>query len=368
MPTSEPRSTVGLRSPTVHRRRPPVHRLLIAATAAALLAITGCAGPSDHNGRTKLVIADSFSTKHPVGAAVQAFVKALRAEGPGVGLDVDYYAAGQLGKQKEMLTLVRTRAVDMGILIPSYLANELPLSGVGDLPGLVSDPCTTTRVLDPLMRPGGIIYERELKPRGVVPIYGASISGVEVFTANTPVPTPDRLTGKLIRSSGGVADRVVSGLGATPIAMPVNDLYEAVSRGTVQGTALARYAMLAYSLQEVLRYGTSGANLGSVTTWMSINAKVWDSLDERQKKVILTAGETARAAACTSVATADAAAIKALQKAGVTFDEVTPTTRPAWDNALAGVRDGWTRDLDSAGLPASEVLSTVESRIGEVAQ
>ena len=343
-------------------------RRLLAAAGTLILAATAACSTAETPGRTTIVLADSFSAKHPVGVGVQAFLKALKTEGPKVGLDIDYYAAGQLGKQKEMLTLVRTRAVDMGILIPSYLANEIPLSGVGDLPGLVDDPCTTTKALDPLMRPGGIIFERELKQRGVVPIYGASIAGVEVFTADTPVPTPDRLKGKLIRSSGGVADRVVEGLGATPITMPVNDLYEAVSRGTVDGTAIARYAIDAYSLQEVLRYGTEGANLGSVTTWMSINADVWAGLNDRQRKVLVDAGETAGAAACKSVAAKDAEAIAKYRKAGVQFAEVTPETRPEWDRALGGVRSSWTTDLDAAGLPATEVLGAVQTRIGEVSR
>ncbi|MET9327654.1 TRAP transporter substrate-binding protein DctP [Tsukamurella sp. NPDC003166] len=353
-------------APPRRPRRGTTRRRLLAAAGTLILAATAACSTTDAPGRTTIVIADSFSAKHPVGAGVQAFVKALRADGAKVGIDVDYYAAGQLGKQKEMLTLVRTGAVDMGIMIPSYLANDLPLSGVGDLPGLVDDPCVTTQVLDPLVRPGGIVFEKEIKARGIVPVYGASIAGYEVFTSTRAIPTPESIRDLLIRSPGGVGDRVAAGIGVTPITMPVNDLYEAVSRGTVDGALLARYAMISYSLQEVLTHGTQDANLGTVTTWMSMNAAKWNGLNDAQKKVVLDAGEIGRATACKSVAAADTAAVATLKKAGVTFDPVTPETRPGWDAALAGIRTSWTRDLDGVGLPASEVLRAVEARIGEV--
>ncbi|GEM35402.1 C4-dicarboxylate ABC transporter [Nocardia neocaledoniensis NBRC 108232] len=342
----------------------------LAALAAILVATVGC-GSAEHgpdDGIT-LVVADGFSGGHPVSKGGSApFFAYLREHGPEVGLHLDYYGAGQLGKTQEMLTLVRTRAVDMGFVLPAYLADELPLTGVGDLPGLTDDPCTTVQVLDPLVKPGGIIYDKEIEQRGVVPLWGAAVSGIEVFTADRRATRPEDLAGLLVRSPGGVGDRVAKGLGVAPVSLPVGDMYEALSRGTIDGALLPRYAVLSYSFQEVLRYGTLRADLGSSSIWFTINADAWAELDDAQRRVVQEAAEVARAGACTSIAAADAKAVDAMRAAGIQFDEVSPQTRPQWDAALASVRAEWVRDLESAGLDAREVLDAIEARVGGAAK
>ncbi|MEV0685190.1 TRAP transporter substrate-binding protein DctP [Nocardia sp. NPDC050378] len=343
------------------KRRP---KAVLAALAAVMIATVGC-GSSHHDSEgITLVVADGFSGGHPVSKGGSApFFAYLREHGPAVGLHLDYYGAGQLGKTQEMLTLVRTGAVDMGFALPAYLADELPLTGVGDLPGLTEDPCATIQVLDPLVKPGGIIYDKEIEKRGVVPLWGAAVSGIEVFTADRRATRPEDLAGLLVRSPGGVGDRVAKGLGVAPVSLPVGDMYEALSRGTIDGALLPRYAVLSYSFQEVLRYGTLRANLGSSTIWFTMNADTWAELDDTQRRVVREAAEVARAGACTSIAAADAKAVDAMRAAGIHFDEVSPETRPQWDAALAGIRAEWVRDLESAGLDAREVLDAIEARV-----
>ncbi|TQM32661.1 TRAP transporter substrate-binding protein DctP [Nocardia bhagyanarayanae] len=338
----------------------------LVALAAVLVATVGC-GSTQHG--VTLLVADSFSSGHPVGKGGSGpFLAYLREHGPAVGLHINYFGAGQLGKPQEMLTLIRTRAVDMGFVLPAYLADELPLTGVADLPGLTGDSCATIQVIDPLVKPGGMIYDKEIEKRGVVPLWGAAVSGIEVFTTDRSAARPEDLAGLLVRSPGGVGDRVAKGLGVAPVSLPVGEMYEALSRGTIDGALLPRYAVLSYSFQEVLRYGSLGANLGASSIWFSMNSDAWAELDDAQRRVVQEAAEVARAGACASIAVADAKAVDGMRAAGIQFDEVSPETRSRWDAALAGVRAEWVRDLESAGLDAREVLDAIEARIDEAAE
>ncbi|MEV6362340.1 TRAP transporter substrate-binding protein DctP [Nocardia asteroides] len=344
-------------------------RPVVTVLAAAVLAATGCAATPADAGTVTLTLADGFSAGHPVGKGGSGpFVQYLRDHGPEVGLEIDYYGAGQLGKPQEMLTLLRTGAIDMGFVLPAYLADELPLTGAGDLPGLSEDSCATIRALDPLVKPGGVIYDKEIERRGVVPLWGAAVPAIEVFTVDRPISRPEDLAGLLVRSPGGVGDRVAHGLGVAPVSLPVGDMYEALSRGTVDGAMLPRYAVPTYSFDEVLRYGSLGANLGASTIWFSIDSDAWAELDGAQRRVVEAAAAVASEGACQAVAAANAGAVDTMRAAGIQFNEVSPETRPLWDAALGDVRAEWVRDLESAGLDARAVLDAIEARFTEDAE
>ncbi|MFT3660771.1 MAG: TRAP transporter substrate-binding protein DctP [Gordonia sp. (in: high G+C Gram-positive bacteria)] len=346
------------------RRRAGRIRAWAALCALALLAVTGCAVGEDR-GVTTLVFADNFSPTHPIGAGgVQPFIEHLREHGPAVGLDVDYFGAGQLGKQKDVLTLLDTGAIDMGLVIPAYLADALPLTGVGELPGLVTDSCAAGAAMMPMVSPGGLLYETELANYGVLPLWPISIPGYEIFTATEKVSVPADVKGLMIRTPGGIGDRIVRGLGAAPVSIPGPDLYEAIARATVSGAMLTRISVKSYSLEEIIGYSTLGANLSATSIYVSIDHEKWKTLTAAQQKVIRDASAMAQGSVCKALTAASDKAVEFMRSAGMHLHEITEAERPAWDAALTPIRADWVRDLESAGLPAAAALDEFEKRIG----
>jgi TRAP-type C4-dicarboxylate transport system substrate-binding protein len=51
----------------------------------------------------------------------------------------EWYPAEQLGKAKDLLALVQTGVADMADVVPGYVPDKLPLSGVAELPGQISN-------------------------------------------------------------------------------------------------------------------------------------------------------------------------------------------------------------------------------------
>lgn len=347
---------------TAHPRRFRRTKTLGVLAALVLSTATGCA--SEESDRVTLTFSDGFSPTHPIGkGGAQPFLNYLRQHGPDVGLDVEYFAAGQLGKTKDALHLLRSDAVQIAPVIPAYLANELPLSSVGELPGLVEDTCAATEALMPMVQPGGVLFDHELKQQGVVPLWGVAISGYEVFTADKPVTHPDDLRGSLIRSFGGVGDRLVKGLGAEPVQIAGPEIYEAIARKTVTGAVLTRISVKPYSLDEVIGFSTAGANLSATTVLYSVGAEVWDRLDEPQKNVLTEASALAQRSACEGLAADNEAALDLMREAGMTVTEIDARNRQDWTDALTPIRQQWVDDLESVGLPADAVLNEFERRL-----
>lgn len=338
---------------------------LLAGAAVAGSAISGCA-PQDSGDKVTLRISDGWSAKHPISTSgTIPFLKHLEEEGKKVGISIDYFAVGQLGKPREALTLLRTGALDIAPVVPAYNANELPLASVSELPGLVKDTCAGVRALTPMIRPGGILYEKQIKQYGVRPIWSTMISGYEVFTSEKKVTSPNSLVGLMIRTPGGIVDRLTRQLGAAPVQIEGPDLYEAVARQTVSGAVLSPLSVTSYSLQEVLKYSTLGANLTTTTIMFSISDRTWERLNEAQRKVVMDASAIADAGACKGLAAATQKATETVRKAGVEFTEVTGPVKVAWDKQLEPIRDNWVNDLESIGLPARAVRDDFEKHLAE---
>jgi len=335
-----------------------------AGLALSLVLVAGCGGSSGEE--VELVIADGYPASHPIGkGGSKPFIEYLKENGPEVGMEVKDFAPGQLGKQTDSLHLLRSNAVQITTVLPSYLTNSIPLSGVAELPELFEDSCAGIRALMPMVQPGGTIYEEEIKEQRVVPLWGVLLADYRVLTADKKVTELGDLKGSLIRSPGGVGDRVVKALGASPVFIPVGDIYEGISRGTVEGAVLTRFSAPAYGLEDVVEYVTDDTNLYSTTVLYSISADQWESLTPEQRRVLVDAGELAQEGACQALNGAQEDAEKFLRGAGVEFVPIDEAARPEWDEALAGVRSNWVKDLESVGLPASAVLAEYEARLAE---
>lgn len=343
----------------------PRWKSVAAGIAITLAAASGCASHSENDSVT-LTFSDGFSPTHPIGTGgAQPFRTYLEEHGPAVGLDVEYFSAGQLGKQKDALHLLRSQAVDIAPVIPAYLSNQIPLAGVGELPGLVEDSCAGVQALMSMSGPGETLYEQEFEEQRVMPLWGVMISGYDIFTSSARIATPEDLKGELIRSPGGVGDRLIRQLGAAGVPIAAPDLYEAVARSTVSGAVLPQLSVTAYSLQEVLQHATSGANLSTTTILYSVGLDLWESLTDAQRTVLRDASTLAQAGACESLKQSTGKAQEQIREAGVELFEIEGENKQMWADALAPVRSDWVADLQSVGIPAGAVLDEFEARLAK---
>ncbi|WP_084653122.1 TRAP transporter substrate-binding protein DctP [Nocardioides insulae] len=344
-------------------------RVLAGGTVGVLIAavLGGCGGPQaeqEAHGATVLRIGDSFPATHPIGVGgVTPFLEYLDEHGPEAGLEVEYFANGQVGDQSDMPALLRKRVVDMAPVSPAYVGTELPLSNVGDLPGLVPDACTGADAVLASMQEGTTLFEEELAPHGIRPLWVALVPDYELLGTNKPVLTPEQAAGRLLRSTGGVADRVVDEVGAAGVSMPLGELFEALSRGTVDGTVASPVSIASYKLGEVLDFATDGARLGSFTVTFSISETTWDTLTEEQREILLAASRTAQEGVCREMVESGETAVQEMRDQGVELIEIGAAERAQWDAIAEPVREGWAEDLESIGRPGRQVLTEFEQEL-----
>lgn len=339
--------------------------LLAGSLAAAAALVAGCApapgGPGPDATRT-LVVADSYPVSHPASrdGIVHFTDRVTELTGGTVGFD--YFPSEQLGKATDYVKLVAGGAVDIGVVSPPYLSDKLPLSNVGDLPGLSGDSCTTARAVSELTREGGILYEQEFAPRGLRPLFVGVVPQYELFT-NGPVTDPAQAAGLLTRSPGGVVDQTLDHLGATPVSIAGPEVYEAMSRGTVDAMTLPPMSAVPYRLDEVASHATEGAPLGGFTLTFSITEALWQELPEPQREAMRVAGDETVEHLCAEMTRETEESRSELESGGMIFTSLTPEQQARWQQEVAEVRADWVAGMEDRGKPGRAVLTAMEQAL-----
>lgn len=341
---------------------------ILPALLTLLVTTSACSAPApsiEEDGVYTIRVADSYPIGHPFSkAGATHFMDEIERESDG-RVTFEYFPAEQMGAAADLPSLVASGVVDMASIAPAYSPSELPLSGVADLPGLVSDSCTGSAAVQSLTDEGGVLFREDFAPKGLRPLVVGLIPDYEVMTGSRQVSTPKDVSGLRLRSSGGTIDRTVEGLGAAPVGMPATEMYEAISRGTVGGTVLGAVSATPYRLEEVTKYTTRGARLGSFTMTYSLSEATWDELPADLQKVFREVGRDTTANLCKALQDGNTKGEKALDDAGVKVHEIKPRERAAWDEAVMPVRQQWSQDMAKIGRPGDEALKDLETALKE---
>ena len=74
-------------------------------------------------------------------------------------------------------------------------------------------------------------------------------------------------------------DKTIRALGAILVKVTTNELYDALSRGTIDGSFWIIGMTKLVGLEKLLRYTVQGPQLGAGSTFFAISENVWQGLD-----------------------------------------------------------------------------------------
>ena len=341
----------------------------VARTAGAL-ALAACAlFAPDAGAQSKIVLrlADSLPVTHPISVNGTKFwmdeVKRL-TNGK---VDFQWYPSGQLGKAKDLLALTMAGTADVGRFGASYTPEKLPLTAVDELPGMIDSSCEGSQALWDLTKPtgGGILAEKEYAPLHLKVVFAFSNAPYEVQTTKVrQVKLPADMKGLKLKTLGGASDDAAQRVGAVPVQMSVADLYLSLERGTVDGRFGAFGSVKANSTENVLKYSTSGAQIGSFAVIGAISDKVWDKLPQDVRDAMVKAGDDTWRNFCGKEDASSGTIRKELEsKYGWVVHDLTPAEKEEWRKTMEPVQDVWARELDKSGKPGTAVLQAFRAEI-----
>jgi TRAP-type C4-dicarboxylate transport system substrate-binding protein len=334
---------------------------IVAALCAAPLALAGI-NPSWAADAVTLRVADSFPSGHYISDQVTKWFMDRVTNQTGNKVTFQYYPSEQLGKAKDLLSLTQTGVVDIGYVAPSFVTDKLPLSVVAELPLHFSKSCEGTAAFYKLATEG-ILAKRELEPAGVRVLFAIVLPPYQMFLRNPAFPGIDVLKGLKIRTSGKAKELAVQKLGAVSLQIASPDVYQSLSRGTIDGMLFPYSSIFSYDVQDLIKSASVGANFGSFVVTYVISEKRWKTLAPDVQEAMLRVGRETTERACEISQRNELQDQEKLKARGVQETEFSPADKARIEKEMAEVSRDWAKELDGRGKPGSEVLAAFENAL-----
>jgi TRAP-type C4-dicarboxylate transport system substrate-binding protein len=275
----------------------------------------------------------------------------------------EVYPANQLGK--DQFGMITSGVAQAGIITPAYASGKLALSAVSELPGLYNSSCEATGKFWELAKEGGLISKSEYENQGLHVLYVSTVPPYSLMTVSKATPTLEDLAGLKIRAAGGAMNKTVESLGATPVQISGAEMYDALSRGTIDGTIYSRMALAGYKLEPLMKHSVDGVRLGSGSIVMTISDKAWKALPDDVKKVMTDSALAAQKNLCAYMDQREAEVSKALvEKNGWSIVKLSPEQVSLWQERIGEVNKSWAAELDASGRPGTAVLEAFKAAKG----
>ncbi len=304
--------------------------LLAAATAVGMAATAASA--------TELKFANFTPPFHTINASVIEKLNADVSSATGGSVTVRGYHGGELGAGPvEQYVRVLQGAADIAWGLPGYTSSQFGKTMIAELPGAISEDTAGYQAL------WGAWDEISGEFPGVKTL-AIWTSEPNVFIMKDKViRTPADMAGLKVRVAGATAAEVATAMGATPVQMPISQVYNALQTGLIDGVITGHSTLTDFKLDEVADAITVGAPLGRITFYTVMNQNVYNGLSDAEKAAIDAAsGEgLSKSAEDAWLATADAALAAARADANNTVVDLTADEAAAFQAAVAGVVDSY---------------------------
>jgi TRAP-type C4-dicarboxylate transport system substrate-binding protein len=204
-------------------------------------------------------------------AVFKAWAEAVNAAANGA-IQIDVFPNGALGRNlAQQAQLIDSGVQDIGFVVPGITPGRFPDNVVLELPGLFNDMREATRVYTSLVGAH--------KLRGYDDFYAIDEFATPPFSIHLrkPIKDLDELKGLKIRAGNATEANMLKELGAVPILIPVNEIAEAVGRGTIDGTTAQPQTMIDFGIDRVTSFHYM-AHLGPAPLAELMNRKVFEGL------------------------------------------------------------------------------------------
>jgi TRAP-type C4-dicarboxylate transport system substrate-binding protein len=221
----------------------------------------------------------SVDTEMTWVAVIKPWADEINKVGKGI-IHIDEYPNGALGKAlPDQSQMVLNDVADIAFVIPGVTPGRFPENEVMDLPGLFNSYREATLVYTHLM-------QKHLLPSfNKYEVIGAM--GTPPFEIDSRPKITDlaELKDKKIRVTNASQNATLKALGAVPILLPVNEVPEAIGRGTIDGGAEFPGPLYDFGIDRVTKYDYF-LPVGISSLTMLMNKAKYDSLSPAAKAIL----------------------------------------------------------------------------------
>ncbi len=274
------------------------------------------------------------------------------------------YPAMQLGGTPvQLYDQARDGVVDVVWTLPGNTAGRFPRVEVFQLPFIMSNAEATSKAYWEYVQ---TMAPDEFKETQVLAlqVHGPGV----IHTVDRPVRAVADMRGLKLRAPTRQVNKLLAALGATPVGMPLPQIPDALSKGTINGCVIPWEVVPSVKVNELTKFHAefdpAGGSLYTTTFVMCMNKAKYDSLPPDLKKVIdANSGMATSGWLGKTQQAGDAAGRKAASDRGNTIFTVPPAEAQEFRRRSRQIEVEWVEDMGKRGFDGRKLLDTARTLI-----
>jgi len=335
--------------------------LSIALIGAVMAVITGVQAASAAAPAKPIELSLSFwgTLDEPIGKIVEEYSKEINQRTNGM-VKITLYLGGSLTSGPQAYEGVVGGLSQMALVMYPYNPGRFPLIMGWTLPLPVASTRAATQIFNESVE--------KFKPKELADtklMYFTSTSAAYPMAVKKPIRTIEDFKGLKIRTLGNMA-LYMKDLGATPVSMPINDLYSALDKGVVDATLNNTHVLAAWKFADVIKYLTPWVWRTGGAWGVHMNLKVWNGLSPETQKIFEEANKKYLWKQVEYIDADDKVGLDAGLKKGMQVIEPTPEFSKDLKARAQPSYDRYVAEMKAKGLPGKEFLDFLLKRCEEV--
>jgi tripartite ATP-independent transporter DctP family solute receptor len=220
---------------------------------------------------------------HPMNIRLREAVDKIKEESGG-RMEIQLFPNSQLGGDSDMLSQLRTGAIQMFNLSGLILATYVPVASINGIGFAFKDYDQVWPAMDGAL---GAFVRSGIAKAGLYAFNNMWDNGYRQITSSThPINTPDDIKGFKIRVPvSPLWTSMFKALGASPTSININEVYSALQTKIVEGQENPLSLINLFKFYEVQKY-VSFTNHMWDGFWTLANAKAWADLPKDLQEIV----------------------------------------------------------------------------------
>jgi len=287
-------------------------------------------------------------------------------ENSGGRVHIEIFPAMSLGgTPPELVQQARDGVVDLIWTVNGYTPGLFPRTEVFELPFIHTNNPRATNLAMQEMFESDLAQEYE----GLQVMFLHVHAGHGIHMVDKPVHSPADLEGVKLRTPSRTGAWIIEALGASPAAMPVPDLPQALSKKVVDGALIPWEIIPPLKLHEQTDYQIEGADktrFGTLTFQVSMNKERWDSLPPEIQQAFKDASDAEWWGEVGDIwAASEETGIGVAKDGGNQHIVLTPEETEAFRAKLEPVVDRWIEEVNAKGIDGKALVEKARQLIAK---
>lgn len=327
------------------------NKWLVMMMSLVVLVLAACGENSGGDEEATISFSHFWPSHHIVQQEVIEKMKTDLADSTDGNITLEIYPSGQLGNPDEQYNLAANGTADISLAVHGYTPGKFPLTGVSDLPFMSASSEEGSEIIWQL-------YDEfdELKDEhsGVTPLWLFAGEPNQILSAKKEVKTIEDLKGMKVRSPSPLMSEMLEAVGAVPVSMPVNDIYESLNKGVIDAAMAGLSTINDMKLHEVVKF-ISLTNVSSSSMFVVMNTDVYEGLSDGNRDAVLEFAKNGAVLTGQALDRATQQGYDVAKENNITIFEPSVEELERWAQATKPVIDEWISEMEGKGLPGQEI-------------